>query len=234
MLGALMALAPLVGQVGKLFGGASKGAADGRMTQAQLQAQQDAIRTSQYGTQQNAETNAGRLDLDRKHFTEDARGGRAKQAMIGDLLSRLQDVSINVPGIKTASVTGGLRPSALGEGGRAAGSLLNQQALQAMLAGDKFTGGSVLRTPGVTAIPKAGAFEKIAGIAGLAGSLGGGILGGLGEMQGGGGGSVPTPGMAQSGLPTDLPGGLDPTILATLAKLGVNPYVDDAADGSNR
>jgi hypothetical protein len=169
------------GLLGKVFGGQAKGAADGRMAQAKLQGDQDALRTQQYGIGQNAQMQAGNLDLSRKNFSEDARGGRAKQAMIGDLLSRLQDVNISVPGIQTASVTGGLRPSAMSESGRAAGSLLNQQALLKMLEGDKFSGGEILKQPGVTALPQPSKWEKLAGILGNVGTLAG-AAGQAGQM----------------------------------------------------
>jgi hypothetical protein len=195
------------GLLGKFFGGAAKGAADGRKTQAELQRDQDAIRTAQYGTQQGAEMQAGNLDLSRKGFSENARGGRAKQAMIGDFLANWSPTSINVPGIKTASVSGGLQ-GALGEGGKAAGSLLNQQALMAMLNGDKFEGGKVLPTPGVTALPQPGKWEKTAGILGLLGGLGGTIGAAFPQIGGGGSGSSGSvPGIPfTSGMPSQMPG----------------------------
>lgn len=192
------------GMLGKVFGGQAKGAADGRMAQANLQAEQDRTLTSQYGIGQNAQMQAGNLDLSRKGFEESARGGRAKQALIGDLLSRLQDVNISIPGVQSASITGGLRPSALSEGGRAAGSLLNKQALLKMLEGDKFQGGEMLKAPGVQAIPQASKWEKIAGILGNVGSIAGGI-GQAASAFGGGGSSVPGMPFA-SGMPSQLPG----------------------------
>jgi hypothetical protein len=191
----LPAILGIGGLIGQFLGGAAKGASDGRMTQAQLQNQQDQTRTAQYGIGQNAQFQQADTDLARKAFEENARGDRAKQAVLGALLGNLQDAKINVPGIQTASVSGGLRPSALGEGGRAAGSLLNQQALLKMLQGDQFEGGKILSAPGVQGIPKAGLFEKIAGIGGLIG-------GGMGAVGQGLQSFGPTPSVPGLGVPS--------------------------------
>jgi hypothetical protein len=110
-------------------------------------------------------------------FSENSRGGRAKQALIGDLLSRVQDVNISVPGIKNATITGGLRPSALGEMGRATGGELSRQALLALMEGDQFQGGERLQAPGLTPLPKPSTLDTILSIAGPAASIAGGLSG---------------------------------------------------------
>src|SRR5688572_1003879 len=110
-IGFLAALPAIAGAVGSIFGKASGSKSDQRMQENLLTQQGNRNTVDLYGTQQNAQNQAGQLDLQRKGFSEDARGGRAKQAMIADLLQNLKDVSINVPGIQTANVTGGLRPS---------------------------------------------------------------------------------------------------------------------------
>lgn len=184
--GASLALTGL-GTLGDVLGKQAAGSAAGRATESDLLTRQDMLRNQQYQTQQNAQMGAGQLDLQRKGFSEDARGGRAKQAMIGDLLSRLQDVNISVPGIQTANVTGGLRPSALGETGRGAGAELAKQALLKLMQGDTFEGGQVLNAPGLSQLPKAGTWEKIAGVGGTIGSLLG-ALGAIGQDEDSGGG----------------------------------------------
>lgn len=191
----LPALLGIGGLVSQFLGGAAKGAADGREKQADLQSRQDQIKTAQYGIGQNAQFDLAQTDLARKNFEENSRGGRAKQALLGALLSNLQDVNISVPGIQTAQISGGLRPSALGEGGRAAGALLNQQALMKMLQGDQFQGGNILQAPGVQVIPKPSTWEKIAGIGGL---IGGG-MGLAGQAMGAFKGAPSTAGVPMEG-----------------------------------
>jgi hypothetical protein len=174
-----LALAQVAGPaLASMAGGRAKGRAD----EAGINQQQDALANSQYAARQSAEMQAGNLDLQRKMFTENSRGGRAKQALIGDLLSKLQDVSINIPGIQNAQVSGGLRPSALGEMGRGAGSELSRQALLALMEGDQFQGGERLAAPGLTPLPKGNALDSILSIAGPA--LSG--IGAYGQLAGGG------------------------------------------------
>lgn len=185
--------------LGSLFGGGAKAAADSRMQQAMLQMQQDRARTDQYGIAQGAQFQQANTDLARKHFEEDARGGRAKQAMLADLLANFQPTSINVPGIESASISGGLK---LGEGGKMAASELMKQALMKQLAGDQFEGGQILPQPGVQATPKAGWLEKTGGILGTLGAIAGGIKGILPQ----GAPSVPGIPGAQAGMPGQMPG----------------------------
>ena len=184
--------------LGGILGGGAKAAADGRMTEAQLRAIQDRTRTDQYGIGQQAQMQQGTLDLARKNFEEDARGGRARQAMIGDLLANFKPTSISVPGIESAQISGGLQ---LGEGGKAGASEMMRQALLKQLQGDTFEGGKILQAPGTQGIPQAGLLEKIGGIAGL----GGAIAGGIGQFFPQSAPSVPgIPGMA--GPPSQAPG----------------------------
>jgi len=148
---------------------AAQGATQGRQTQAVLQGNQDTLRGDNYRTQQNAEMQAGQLDLDRKGFTEGARLNRAKQMAIADALMGYKPTQINVPGIQTANVSGGF--GGLSGDSRQGLNELKKQALAAMLAGDKFSGGKVLPREGVTSLPQAGGWEKAAGILGHAGNL---------------------------------------------------------------
>lgn len=170
MLGAI--LGAITG-LGGLLGGGAKAASDGRMNEAQLNVLRDRNALDAYGTAQNAQFQQGGLDLQRKGFTEDARGGRAKQAAIADLLAKFKPTQISVPGIPQAQVSGGLQ--GLGAGGQQAMAELMKQALAAQLAGDKFEGGNILKAPTQSAIPKAGLLEKIMGIGGMIGQGAGAI-----------------------------------------------------------
>ena len=174
----------IAGDVGSVLGNQAQGAAEGRHVEALLENQRDAIRNQQYGTAQNAQFNAGSLDLARKGFSETARGSRGKQAVTGNLLSNLQDLSINIPGIQNATVNGGLKASALGEGGRGAASEMAKQAMLALLSGDEFTGGEVLTPPQLSATPQPSGWENAAGIGGILGTLGGALGDALGRPRG--------------------------------------------------
>lgn len=163
-------LLEVFGDVGGVAGSAAAGAAQGRATEADLLSRRDLAANQQYGINQNAEMNAGSLDLARKNFSENARGGRAKQAIVGNLLNNMQDVNISVPGVQGSAV-GGIRPSAIGSGGRANAAELARQATVAQLQGDTFTGGDVLEKPTLSSIPEASGWETAAGAAGTIGSL---------------------------------------------------------------
>ncbi len=168
-----------ISALGSILGGGGKASSDSRNNQAMQQLLQDKARTDQYGIGQDAQFQQANTDLARKGFEEDARGSRAKQAIIGALLGGgLQDVNIDTPGIPKTLISGGLRPSALGESGRAGGQMLNQQALMKMLQGDTYQGGNLIAPPQIRETPKAGWLEKLGGIAGTVG----GIAGGLGTM----------------------------------------------------
>jgi len=187
----------LIQQGAQIAGQAAAGRAAGRAQESTTLNQRDNTANSLYGTAQNAQMQAAQLDLQRRAFAEQAAGNRAKQATVGDLLSRLQDVSINVPGIKTANISGGLRPSAMGDVGRTSNSILAKQALMKQLEGDQFQGGQILQAPQQSAMPQANALDKILSGAGLGGSFAGAAMG------------ARTPGQATpvGAVPTDAPVG---------------------------
>lgn len=187
--------------IGSMLGGLAGGRSKGKQEEANLLMQRDALQNQQYGTAQNAQFQAGQQDLQRKGFTEDARGNRARQAMIGDLLQNLQDVNISVPGVRNATVTGGLRPSALGDQGRQAAGNLAKQALMAQMTPDQFSGGALLTPPKLSALPQSNWFDKFLNIAAPAASIAGGLFGQQGQTQ------APQVGQVQ---------GLDPSITASL------------------
>lgn len=208
--GWLQFLPMIASLAGGLLGKGAQKSAEGRMSEANLLQGQDALRNQQYTTRQNAETQAANTDLQRKNFEENSRGGRAKQALIGQLLSGggLQDAHINVPGIQTAQVSGGLRPSALGAGGQNVAALLAKLAEEKMQTPESYTGGNVLTPPQLSGIPKASGWEKAAGIGGILGTLGGSV-GGLMQSVMQPKYSLPDIGAIASGAPKGLPGEMD-------------------------
>ncbi len=215
----LPALLGIGGALGSLFGGIGKGRAEGRAQEADLLTRRDAVEANKYGTAQGAQMQAGNLDLARKGFTEDARGGRAKQALIGDLLSRIQDANVSVPGIQSASVSGGIRPSALGSLGRESAGELARQALMAQMTPDQFQGGQILQPPRASPLPQSSGLDSFLNIGALLGT-GMGALGGSGvfdQAQQG----PDLYGRTQQGIGNiaqQLPGGLDPRLLDILGQ----------------
>lgn len=164
--------------IAQVAGKAAGGKSDQRMQETQATNSSNLADLALYSAGQNAQNQAGQLDLNRKGFTEQARSGRAKQALLADLISNIKDVNINVPGVQAANITGGLRPSAIGDTGRQSMAELAKQALQAQLSGDTFTGGEILPTPQYKAMPERGGVETALDWIGLLGA-GAGALGGV-------------------------------------------------------
>ncbi len=161
-----------LGAVSQVGGKQSAGAAEGRIKEADLLQRADQLRNQQYGTQQGAESNAGQLDLQRKGFTEGARGSRAKQALLADMISGYQPTRVSVAGVKNADISGGPQ---IGEGGRKAMAELSRQALLAQLTPDEFTGGKVLAPPSMSKLPQAGKLDTTRSVLSQIGQLGGAV-----------------------------------------------------------
>lgn len=216
--GASLAALPAISAMSQIAGSAAASREKGRNDATALNTQRDALAGSQFNTAQNAEMQAGQLDLQRQQFADQQRGARTKQAMLGDLLANIQDVNIDVPGITAAKISGGLRPSAMSARGRQAGEQLNQQALQKLLQGDTFTGGQLLQRPGLTPMPKPNAMDSILGALGTYGSLASGVLGALPER----GGQPQPPSVGSfAGVPAGLPGAIDVNDLFNRTRPGV-------------
>lgn len=153
----------LAGDVGTVMGKQAAGAASGRQVEDALLDNRDRSATSLYGTQQDAQNKAATTDLERKKFLETARMSRAQQAAMGDAFSHYSPVSIDVPGIQSAKISGGL---SLGQGGKDAMLELLKQARMAQNTPDTFTGGEAVPPPVLSTAPKAGAGESFLGTAG--------------------------------------------------------------------
>ena len=201
--GILSAGAGALGAIGQVAGGASKGAQQGRqqdtqnlLLQQQLLQQQardksgdafnrgayqgdDTFRRAQFGQQQQNDM------LQRP-------GLFGKQALMGGLMANLQDVNIDRPNgstVPTFNVSGGLRPSAMGQDARGAGAEMSRAALMNMLSGGpapiemgpQADLGAGYQAPPNLQLPQAGLGEKLLGGIGLGSSL----LGGLGAFMGG-------------------------------------------------
>lgn len=207
--GSLAAIAPilsagggLLSGIGSVAGGAAKGAQDGRQQDAQNQlllqqirqqnAQAQATDARERGTYQGNDTfRRGTFAQEQQNDMLQRPSLFGKQALMGGLMANLQDVNISRPAgstIPTFNVTGGLRPSAMGQDARDAGAAMSKQALMHMLSGGPAPiemGPQADLGPGYQAppdlnLPQAGTGEKLLGGLGLVGGLLGGIGQGIG------------------------------------------------------
>lgn len=141
-----LAAAPAIGSA---LSGAAKGSADQRL------AEQPGMIGTQNSNLNLAEFNAGERDA------------QVKRQMLASLMGNMQDASISRPAgstIPTFGVSGGMRPSAMG----------NRDALMQLLQQGPMQGPSPLE------MPKAGGIEKAMGWGGMIGN----ILGSLGQLGG--------------------------------------------------
>lgn len=162
------ALSGALGAIGSVAGGAAQGAAEGRradsaaMTQAQLAnlvGSRDAFSAALAGQQFNSS------EQDRAY----------RRMVLQNLLGGVQDASISRPAgstIPTFGISGGLRPSALGDR-----SNLIAELGKATMTAPEYAGPKPLE------LPKPGLGEKILGGVGLGGSILG-ALGSLGKLGG--------------------------------------------------
>ncbi len=206
--------------LGNVASNASAGRAAGREKEIDIEAKRDQLRNQQYGTQQGAEMNAGQLDLQRKNFTEGARGGRAKQALLADLIGGYQPTRVSVAGVKNADISGGPQ---LGAGGKQAMAELSRQALLAQLSPDEFTGGKVMAPPSLSQLPQAGKLDSFLNTLGPAAAIGGALGSSFGNKPQA---AAPGPMGAGSTVPPEMqlgavnaPGGPSAATAAELKRL---------------
>lgn len=201
---AAMIAAPLLG---KIFGGAGKGASDQRMSENDQRLRQ-AQMTNQYnlssaGLQSSDNMNRARVDLDRREFQQREPGAQARQAMVGSLLNRIQPLRLSGLSSRVQASMPQMNSiiDAIGPEARQAGSLLAQRGLSGLESGPtQFSEIPALNIPPaqMAALQKSGLLEKILGTVGLIGS-GVGALDAAGALNG-----RPTSG---NGLPIDPYGG---------------------------
>jgi hypothetical protein len=199
--GASLAAVPAIGAVGSVLGGAAQGSANQRMgenQQALLQAQlrnQDTLaraglmsnNANTRASMQNADNQfrAG-LDLDRKRFLQTEPNVQARQAMVGNLLSRIQPMRAPAGHTQLPSILDAIGPEA-----REAGGLLAQRGLSGLQHPTQFDEMPAVSLPEVLQLPpaqiaqlqKSGLLEKIMGGLGVAGS----VVGALGDLNSVGG-----------------------------------------------
>lgn len=160
-----------IGMAGQIAAQRSAANANARQQQFDANQVQDNFDQRNYAAQQNATLTAGSMAeaarLKRAQLGLDAPEQRTRQALWGDIVGNISDAKINGLGahIPKVSVSGGLRPSLIGAGGREAGKLLQTQALQALMTGSDIPempdfSSLVLTPPEATPQPQAGASDR--------------------------------------------------------------------------
>lgn len=172
--------------LGSILGGAGRGAAAERQSQNDFLQRENQMRLQQYAAQQQALAQLLGLDesatMNRAQLGIQAPSARAKQAVVGSLLARLQPARVTPPsGVRMGQLSGGLG-GAIGNGGmQQAGNALLAQALQALIAKSDVPGQTnyaqrgLLQTPAMAAYKGAGKGESLLSALGLAGGVAGAV-----------------------------------------------------------
>lgn len=142
-------------QTGDLMSANAAGAAQGRVTQAGVNQNQDRNAISLYqallnnnSAQNNFGINRGTLansnantDLEQRKYALTAPQTRATTAVRGDILANAQDATVSgvSPNIPVPTISGGLRPSMFSADTRALGGIMSSQARQQQEKGDTFS-----------------------------------------------------------------------------------------------
>jgi hypothetical protein len=166
------------GKVGSVLGAQQGGTNNARLAQGQLNLGHDRNLLDRYQTEQNAQQNAGQLDLQRKGFETGNRSASAKQALIGALLGGGMAPTNIAGGQRSGGIFAALQsnPEAL-----AAMKTLGSQGSAAQSAPLQFTGGQMVAPPTLSEMPKLDAAD------GKMGTLAK-VLQIIGAFSGGGGG----------------------------------------------
>jgi hypothetical protein len=142
-----------------------------RAAAANAQQTQNSQGIAQNNAQNNVLLQMAQIELLRKQMEEANRQGRAQQTVRGDLMANVQDARFSRPaGVPDMSLSGGLRPSALGPNSREAGRELSSQALSALKSGDTFMPINPMGPIDLDAnMPQESTFDKILGGVGAVG-----------------------------------------------------------------
>jgi hypothetical protein len=176
----LKLVTPYVSAGGQIAGAVGSGRAASRAAGNAATLSQDEAAQQRYRTEQAAKLGAAQLTesatQDRADRYLTSGKDRAQQVGLGDLLANVRDVEIGgLPSyIPKISVSGGLRPSALGPMTRQAGGNLARQALEAQMSGSDIpnlpdVSGLGTDAPQLSELEKPGALDKVLELGGYAG-----------------------------------------------------------------
>lgn len=165
------ALKTAIGAGGQVIGGMADAASKNRGEQDRLNINRDQLRLQGIQQAENAAEQRALLEMKQREEQRVAQDQAYKNALRSALAKNTQDASFDTSGfhsnVPRISFSGGARPSALGPEGREAASILNNQAMQTLMA-----------PPALTTLPaqerfqrsepsKASIWEKLAGPLGL-------------------------------------------------------------------
>ena len=198
ILSGLSRLLQFAGPVSELLTGAARGAAGERGDQNAAAQNANQTRANLYGTQQGSvlralenleggRLNRANLDLSRRNFSLNAPSTRADQSIRGSMMANLQDARVDAPAhLRRATITGGMRPSVLGDDTRALGREMMAKSLRDQMAGDEFEDvpetdfqGGLIPTPEMEGYREPGGLESTLS----AGGSIGGILSAITELM---------------------------------------------------
>jgi hypothetical protein len=171
------AVIPVILAATAIAGKVAEHRAQGRAAETQLNSERDRIAAQNYATQQQAANQQRQQALDERKFSLNAPSTRLSQLLRGDLIQNATDRHTTVPGIETATTTGGARPSMLSADARSGGGEMVSKALQGLMQGDTFDPQTLLQAPGLTPTPQSGRLDSILGLLGTAGSMAGAAYG---------------------------------------------------------
>ena len=178
-----------IADVGRGVTGMAGAATENRGEANKEQLTRDSIAASAARDYENALQQRAKLVLDQQEAAQRESADAYKQALYSALAKNMQDVSFDRSGFRSnvpdIHFSGGSRPSALGEEGRQAAALMNNQALQRLMNPSKPAELPEVEKFTPTAPKEAGFWESLAGPAG-------GIMGTVGSImeRGGKAGSV--------------------------------------------
>lgn len=170
--GKLSTLGKVAGMAGDIAGAVGKGREEGRDKENAQTMNQDAMRLQAMRDFENATMNRSDLELKQKGDSRQATESNFRNALLGALAKNMQDGSFNRPdGVPTIALSGGLRPSALGLEGRAAGEAMSAKALQSLLNGEEYADVAAPERFNPSEMKKGGVIDSILGAAGTVGNV---------------------------------------------------------------
>lgn len=161
-------LSKIAGVAGPLASGIASAAGKGRAEENAAASDVAAFKLKEsQDNETNLENRAG-LDLKQRQFGIDSNNNAFKNAMRSAVAKNIQDVNYSAPkGVTIPTVTGGMRPSAMGPEGRAAADTMNSQAMLSLMNGEKFDPLPALERTSAPTFKGSGAVENIAGAVGM-------------------------------------------------------------------
>lgn len=165
---ALQTALPIAGSVAS---GLVTGREAGRTQQANQAITQDTQKANIDANYEKALEQRAALELAQKQDTRSSQSDAYKNALRSSLLLNLKDASFNRPdGVPNITLTGGLRPSAIGPQAHQAAQLMNQHALDALMHGESYTDLPAVEKSAVSNLPQPSSLDNVLGIVGSAGN----------------------------------------------------------------